>query len=110
MGKHIKANGFAETAKNNRLSWQLYFDRLLELSISMFEWQNVPDSIDTRFLEINLFDLGFCVFFKDEVHILIASARYRYHQNTFFVHCGGKLSCIGYRMGRLYGRYYTLCA
>lgn len=67
MGKHIKANGFAETAKNNRLSWQLYFDRLLELSISMFEWQNVPDSIDTRFLEINLFDLGFCVFFKDEV-------------------------------------------
>lgn len=67
MGKHIKANGFTETARKNRLSWQLYFDRLLELSISMFEWKNVPDSVDTRFLELNLFKLGFVVFFDDEV-------------------------------------------
>lgn len=32
----------------------------------MFDWQNVPDSIDPRFLETTLFLNGSAVFFKDE--------------------------------------------
>lgn len=43
-----------------------YLDRLTELSISMFEWKNVPDEIDLRYLEFLLFTTGQCVFFKDE--------------------------------------------
>lgn len=45
----------------------LYYHRLMELSISMFEWVNLPDSVDPRFLELCLFGEGYAVFFKDEV-------------------------------------------
>jgi len=43
-----------------------YLDRLTELAISMFEWKNLPDEIDERFLEVTLFTDGQAVFFKDE--------------------------------------------
>lgn len=45
----------------------LYYHRLMELSMSMFEWKNLPDSIDERFLEMCLFGEGMCIFFEDEV-------------------------------------------
>lgn len=38
----------------------------MELSISMFEWENLPDTVDSRFLELVLFGDGMCVFFEDE--------------------------------------------
>jgi hypothetical protein len=41
-------------------------ERLVDLSVSMFEWVNVPDTIDTRFLELTLFHDGQAVFFNDE--------------------------------------------
>lgn len=53
-------------AKNKRLFIQ-YMDRLTELSLSMFEWVNLPDSIDSRFLELTLFTDGQAVFFNDDV-------------------------------------------
>ncbi len=53
-------------AKNKRLYIQ-YMDRLTELSMSMFEWANLPDSIDPRFLELTLFTDGQAVFFKDDI-------------------------------------------
>lgn len=43
-----------------------YYERLTELSVSMFEWKNLPKSIDERFLELILFGDGMAVFFKDE--------------------------------------------
>lgn len=58
---------FRESLKNNMASYYDYFDRLTELAISMFKWENLPDSIDERFLELTLFMNGFAVFFKDEV-------------------------------------------
>lgn len=44
-----------------------YYDRLTELSVSMFEWENLPDTIDERFLELVLFSDGMSVFFYDDV-------------------------------------------
>ena len=44
-----------------------YYNRLKELAISMFEWKNLPDTIDERFLELLLFDYGSAIFFKDDV-------------------------------------------
>lgn len=58
---------FGESAMMNTLSYIIYFDRLKELAISMFEWQNLPDSVDERFLELTLFERGNCLFFKDDV-------------------------------------------
>lgn len=51
----------------NNVTFGHYYKRLKELALSMFEWKNLPDSIDSRFLEDCLFRDGFCVFFKDEV-------------------------------------------
>lgn len=66
MGVFKKSNGFFESAITNRESYDFYYDRIKELKISMFEWQNMPEEIDVRFLELMLFERGAVVFFKDE--------------------------------------------
>lgn len=58
---------FWESATKNNATYIQYYNRLTELSISMFEWKNLPDTIDERFLELALFSTGMAVFFKDEV-------------------------------------------
>ena len=50
----------------NNMTYKFYLDRLTELSISMFDWKNVPKSIDVRFLEATLFINGSAVFFLDK--------------------------------------------
>lgn len=57
---------FGKSARGNTSTYGFYLERLTELSVSMFDWKNVPDSIDTRFLEMVLFTNGAAVFFKDE--------------------------------------------
>lgn len=64
MGR--RRTNFDESLRKNNGTYRFYLDRLTELSISMFDWQNVPDSIDPRFLETTLFLNGSAVFFKDE--------------------------------------------
>ena len=62
-----KAREFEESAYKNNKLYLYYFNRLKELAISMFEWKNLPSSVDPRFLELTLFNDGQCLFFKDEV-------------------------------------------
>ena len=64
MGR--RRTNFDESLWRNNGTYRFYLDRLTELSISMFDWQNVPDSIDARFLETTLFLNGSAVFFRDE--------------------------------------------
>lgn len=66
MGR-VKDRNFWESARYNKDGFMQYFDRLTELSISMFEWKNLPDTIDERFLELALFGDGMAIFFEDEV-------------------------------------------
>lgn len=58
---------FCESAYMNNRTYLQYYNRLTELAISMFEWQNLPETVDQRFLEMCLFGDGMCVFFQDEV-------------------------------------------
>lgn len=62
-----RKTSFGKSLRDNKMTYQLYVDRLCELSISMFDWENVPDSIDVRFLEMTLFRNGSAVYFNDEV-------------------------------------------
>lgn len=62
-----KRTNFEESAITNVTTFDFYADRLTELAISMFEWKNLPDGIDERFLELTLFTDGQAVFFKDEI-------------------------------------------
>ena len=66
MGK-VKDREFWESARMNNYTFRQYYNRLVELSIAMFEWKNVPSTIDTRFLELALFADGKALFFYDEV-------------------------------------------
>lgn len=65
MPRRRKTN-FSDSANKNMRTYFEYLDRLTELAISMFEWINVPEDIDTRFLEMTLFKDGQAIFFRDE--------------------------------------------
>ena len=45
---------FFESGMENNKSYNKYFFQLLNLASSVFEWENMPDSVDTRFLELGL--------------------------------------------------------
>lgn len=67
MAKRKRDLQFMESALMNNRTYLQYYNRLTELAVSMFEWKNLPDTVDPRFLELCLFGDGMCVFFKDEV-------------------------------------------
>lgn len=62
----IKNKQFWESARMNNATYRQYYNRLVELAISMFEWKNLPETVDPRFLELTLFTDGQAVFFRDE--------------------------------------------
>ena len=67
MRRKTKDTQFCESAYMNNRTYLHYYNSLTELSLSMFEWKNLPATIDQRFLEMCLFSDGMCVFFEDEV-------------------------------------------
>ena len=64
MGR--RKTNFEESLSMNNYTYMQYAYRLMELSISMFEWKNLPEGVDERFLEMVLFTDGHAVFFKDD--------------------------------------------
>lgn len=62
----FKKKLFTESALLNNATYTQYYNRLEELALTMFEWKNVPDTVDVRYLELCLFEKGKVVFFKDE--------------------------------------------
>lgn len=66
MGRRKRTN-FEDSATTNTLTYTQYLRRLMELSMSMFEWKNLPSTVDPRYIELRLFEAGSVVFFKDDV-------------------------------------------
>lgn len=62
-----KRTSFEDSLLMNDYTYMQYYNRLTELAVSMFKWENLPDTVDERFLELCLFQDGMAVFFKDEV-------------------------------------------
>ena len=65
--KNGKNKPFWVSARSNNTAFLLYYQWLSELALSMFEWKNLPDTVDERQLELSLFASGQAVFFKDDV-------------------------------------------
>lgn len=63
-----RGNGqFEDSALLNNITYMQYFNRLTELAISMFDWQNLPPTVDPRYIELHLFQNGSMVYFNDDV-------------------------------------------
>lgn len=58
---------FENSLFKNQQRYVYYYNRLKELAMSMFEWKNLPDTCDERFLELALFEQGKAIFFEDDV-------------------------------------------
>lgn len=50
----------------NTLGYQNTFNDLLSIAMSRFEYENVPEGIDLRYLEESLINYGSCLLFRDE--------------------------------------------
>lgn len=66
MGRRRKTN-FEESLFANMRTYGQYMAILKQIAISMFDWKNLPDSVDARYLEIALFYNGAGLYFNDEV-------------------------------------------
>lgn len=64
MGK--KKTQWDDSAILNNRNYGHYLMRFTELAISMFEWTDLPDSVDERYLELQLFKRGNALYFRDE--------------------------------------------
>lgn len=61
----VKA-GKLETINNNQATYNRYFYWLCDLALSLFEWENMPEGTNSRFLEMKLLLNGSCCFFYDD--------------------------------------------
>lgn len=73
-----RKTAFQESLQMNNFTWRQYYQRLMELSMVMFEWKGLPDTVDPRFMELTLFRNGNVIFFKDDVlgYLTLPSANY----------------------------------
>lgn len=56
----------AENVIMNQNTYYMYLWRIMDLAMSVFDWQNLPEGVDERMMEFWLMRNGFCVFFYDE--------------------------------------------
>lgn len=61
-----------ESAIQNNETYQMYYNRLRDYALSMFEWEGLPETINERFLEVTMYEQGRTVWFKDESFGLMA--------------------------------------
>lgn len=61
-----KARSIERSAWINNRTYSKWFNQLYAVAISVFEWKNVPDSIDPRFIEHILFWNQYAVCFEDD--------------------------------------------
>ena len=66
MNNDIKKYISYADKRNSEVFWY-NFNRLKLKAISMFEWINLPDEIDERYLELMLCQNGYVCFFKDQL-------------------------------------------
>ena len=65
MGKALKS--FAQwRLQENMREYNFYFKKYQRLLMSMFEWDNLPDGISSRFIENKLFYNGLLIFYKSK--------------------------------------------
>lgn len=67
MGKRRKGTLFSDSLRKNDNSFNLYFDRLFSIAMSVFEWNGLPESVDVWYLEKTITDRGSALIFQDDI-------------------------------------------
>lgn len=65
MGKR-KRTFFGDSVVERLEQYDYYYNKIKELSLSLYNWINLPSEIDERFLELTLFERGSVVFTYDD--------------------------------------------
>lgn len=58
---------FDDSIFKNLYTYEQYADLFTEIAVSSFKWNNVPNTIDARFIEIGLYENKSMIYFTDEV-------------------------------------------
>lgn len=67
LGKNIRNNKkFFESLALNDETFYDYLDRFRRIALARFEWVNLPESMDSRWLELTLYNYGKASVLKDE--------------------------------------------
>ena len=66
LKKNPLDNNFEEAAIMNTVTYNDYLERMKKIALSMFEWVNLPDTMNSRYLEMCLFYYGQAALLYDE--------------------------------------------
>lgn len=96
MRKKLKKNNeFQDTMWLNDATYIDYLDRLKKIAVSLFEWENLPKSMNSRYLELCLYYLGTAALLYDEDYGFINTKAV----STGYINIYGlptKLNCFSY--------------
>lgn len=71
MGRRKKTE-FEESLQMNMSTYYCTLNRLINIALSRFEWVGMPNSVNTRYLELTLLRNGVCGLFQDDVVGIVA--------------------------------------
>ncbi len=64
MGQKESTSVFNKSLYNNQAAFQLYYNHLGNLALTMFEWEGLPASVNARFIEASLAQSGAAAFIE----------------------------------------------
>ena len=67
MGKNTKRKTVNQIQAEDTMNWVTHYTRYLNsLAFQLFEWHNLPATVDPRYLEMSLHTMGYVGFYKDK--------------------------------------------
>lgn len=90
-----RTNDLQDTLRLNSLTYLDYLERLKRIAMSMFEWENLPASMNARYIEMCLYYTGKAAFLYDEDFGYINTRA----TNTGYINIYGiptRLNCFSY--------------
>lgn len=110
MGKRIRKvppkDAFRDAILMNAETYVDYLERMKKIALSMFEWQNLPSSMNARFIELCLFYIGQAALLYDDTYGYINTMA----ADGGYINIYGlptEIQCYSYRFNKRRSLYMT---